>query len=470
MPLLAIRVDRRLLVTGDRRRRPLVSRRRSEVARPDEHQVRRRAQQRHEIPIGARVAADPRRVGAVADAQRRDTVDRRHEIDDDIRARPFRKLERTAVGPFGRQRHSPAGSAEHLERGDGHGALRPRSRECWSAPHRACAGNVAPSPVSSGTRRRRRREAAGAGARLRRHCTSPRGWRRCADRLGAGPAPGHPTCREVLVEHDEVGMMLARELQRQAALHRRQEVDLRPHREHLLHQTDGREVVLDIEDGALKREHGDRDQLLATDARLRRRRRSRELDPEGAAHAGLALDTDAAVHPLDELAREREPEPGSRHRRALGAEPLERLEEPGFLLRSEAGPGVAHREPDPFAQRPAGSVRQVRPVDAGLARRLHVDVGAIAGVLDRVGEQVQQRLHQSLPVRKHVGIRAVAEDPAHLVVVAERRRRHEAHALLDDRLERDGLERERLAARLDPCDVEDVVDEAEQMAARLLHR
>ena len=140
-----------------------------------------------------------------------------------------------------------------------------------------------------------------------------------------------------------------------------------------------------------------------------------------------------------------------------------------LLVLGEPGAGVANRDTDELAARRVRRQRIRGPDGVPFARRLDIDVRLVARILHGVGEQVEQRLDQPLAVGQHVVARAVLHRAGDLDVAAERRRRHEPHALLHRRLERHRLERERLTPGLDPRDVEHVVDEAEQMAARLLH-
>ena len=95
----------------------------------------------------------------------------------------------------------------------------------------------------------------------------------------------------------------------------------------------------------------DRQPLQAGSVRHRRRQRAvlgldaqRDREPEGAAHARLALDPDPSSHQLDQLGRDRQAQPRAAEpagRRAVGL--LERLEDRLQLLGGDADPGVGDR-------------------------------------------------------------------------------------------------------------------------------
>ena len=90
------------------------------------------------------------------------------------------------------------------------------------------------------------------------------------------------------------------------------------------------------------------------------------------------------------------------------------------------------------------------------------DLPAVAVVLDRVGEQVHQDLVQPLPVGQDRQFRVRA-----LMAEGDRalggERRHELAGLLDHERHEDRFHRQAELARLDPGDVDQLVDQREQV-------
>src|SRR5262245_37672946 len=102
----------------------------------------------------------------------------------------------------------------------------------------------------------------------------------------------------------------------------------------------------------------------------------RQREREGRARAEVTLHPDASAVQLDELAAEREPEPGALGLLLRFADLLELLAYRFVILRRDADAGVRHRDLHT-------AVRQ---------RRAHVDASPLGRELHGVGEQVQQYL------------------------------------------------------------------------------
>ena len=109
-----------------------------------------------------------------------------------------------------------------------------------------------------------------------------------------------------------------------------------------------------------------------------------------------------AAHRLDQAARQREAEPRALDAALLGAESLERREQPLVLVGRNARPGILHRDADARRVRRRG--------DAGNAHD-----GIRRAVFHRVREQVEQHLREPLSVRAHeevgVHIRTLEPEP-----------------------------------------------------------
>ena len=181
-----------------------------------------------------------------------------------------------------------------------------------------------------------------------------------------------------------------------------------------------------------------------------RGRRGRDPEAEGAAEAGDALDRDLAAHQLDELAGDREAEPGAaalaRHRRLdLG----EALEQEALRLLRDADAGIADRDLEP-----AAGARQVAERD--------VD-GAGLGELDRVADQVHQHLPQPRRVAEQGPRHLRADGRRHVDVAVGGAGRHQCDDVAGEGVHVGGRGRERDPVRLELGQVEDVVDDGEQV-------
>ena len=188
------------------------------------------------------------------------------------------------------------------------------------------------------------------------------------------------------------------------------------------------------------------------------RRRGAEAEP--------ARDEEVAFHQLDKTARQHQADAGAFDVRFLGAEPVERLEEALQLLGRHAEAAVLD------ADRPALAV--ALPADR--------DRAADPVVLHCVAEEIHEHLTQAQLVRQHPD-RVPRRDAAAGVEVDDagarigdakaniglgRERRDHAERIGDRVLQIDGFERDHHLARLDPRQVEDVVDEREQVRAGVL--
>ena len=107
-------------------------------------------------------------------------------------------------------------------------------------------------------------------------------------------------------------------------------------------------------------------------------------EPEHAALAGLAHDAELAAHQLDQPLGDHEAEPGAAVAPGRGSVRLrEGLEQAPQRVRSDADPGIAHREAD------APALRRSSASDADAHRDL-----APLGELDGVADEVDQGLAQ----------------------------------------------------------------------------
>ena len=131
------------------------------------------------------------------------------------------------------------------------------------------------------------------------------------------------------------------------------------------------------------------------------------------------------------------------------------LEQPPHLLVGHADAGVGHGNRDPVAA-------------IALLRLRGDGDGAFLGELVGVARQVEQRLPEAGLVgvdRAEVG-RAIDDDP---IAVLRRHRLDRLGHVLDQRRQRERFEVKLHAPRLDLRQVEDVVDQREQVAARAEH-
>ena len=176
---------------------------------------------------------------------------------------------------------------------------------------------------------------------------------------------------------------------------------------------------------------------------------ARDREAERAAHADLALEPHAATEQLDQALGEGEAEAGPLLARAAAPALLERLEDPLLVGLGHPDAAVGHGDVDVRAT-PAG------PDDHGTAG---------AGELHRVGHQVEHDLLEP----EHVGVHDVdvvgdvdgEVDPLGGRPLAQHRRRVVEHGPQVDRRVLQGH-----LPGLDLREVEDLVEELQQVAAR----
>ena len=247
--------------------------------------------------------------------------------------------------------------------------------------------------------------------------------------------------------------MLARQRQPEPPLHGGDEADRGLLGQDALHEPQVRRVVLDVEDRAPARGVARRRRARRVQAGARvGRHRLGQLDPEEAAPALRVVETDGAAHRLHEPLGEREPEPGALDGTRLGAEAVERREEPRAPVVRNARARVGDRETD--------------PADGHLVTADDEAAGLVV-VLDRIGDQVQQHLLQPLGVREHVAMVERAAGDLDVDAPLGGERTGQVHDAGDGLADLDGLLREREPPGLDARDVEDLVDQLQQVPAAL---
>ena len=136
------------------------------------------------------------------------------------------------------------------------------------------------------------------------------------------------------IQQDQAGLVFSGQLQGDAALHGDQQGDLRPAGHDPFDQLYVRRVVLHIQHGALPARERRRDHRGRQ--RLRRlfcwRVDHRELHPKRAPHARLARRAGLATHRFHQLLGEGQTQPSALDVRLLGAESLERREQPSQIV------------------------------------------------------------------------------------------------------------------------------------------
>jgi hypothetical protein len=182
-------------------------------------------------------------------------------------------------------------------------------------------------------------------------------------------------------------------------------------------------------------------------------------EPEHAAASGPRLHADPAAHQLGQSLRDREPQPRAAilaRRRAVGL--AERLEDGLGLVGGDADAGVGdgELEPDAAAKLLAGA-----HADHDLAL-----IGELYGVADQVGED----LAEARGVAEHCVRHVHAHVADQLQVLLLRAQRHGLERGLDAAAQRELDHVQVQAARLDPGEVEDVVDHRQQQVAGGLHQ
>ena len=193
--------------------------------------------------------------------------------------------------------------------------------------------------------------------------------------------------------------------------------------------------------------------------RARARRRGRERHADARAEAFSARDFDRAAHELDELARDGEPETGSAVAAAgIGFALLKGLEEAPLGVGAHADAGVLYAE----AQR----LPAVRAVE-------HLDLQADASgrrELDRIAHQVGEHLAQTRRIDEMRRPQRRIDAPREQQLLAARHVLERGIDALHQAGHRAGLGAQLQFPHLDLREVEDVVDQGEERAARFARR
>ncbi len=175
-----------------------------------------------------------------------------------------------------------------------------------------------------------------------------------------------------------------------------------------------------------------------------------EHDPEDAALTRLADDFELAAHQVEQLARNDETDAGALDAAELGAEAVERLKQFLEFFSRDTAAGIAHADPNAL-------------VGAALAD--YVNLPTVTVVLDRVGQQVQEHLFQPDRVRHDVEAGELVGLEIQVDFALLRQRRDPVHAVGENLLQRNRLERDVGLAGLDPRQVENLVDQRHQVLA-----
>ncbi len=176
----------------------------------------------------------------------------------------------------------------------------------------------------------------------------------------------------------------------------------------------------------------------------------RDLEPEGRTFAEDGVDADLAAHQLHHALADGQPEAGA----AVGAVDRhlglgEPFEQPPDALRRDAGAGVDHRDPQP--------ARALAPAPLGADGDR-----ALAGELHRVGQEVEQDLAQPRDVaadqRRGLGV----ELGLQLHALGGGMDGEQPGRLVDQMLDRQGLDLQLRLAGLQLGEVQHVVDDRQQ--------
>ena len=182
------------------------------------------------------------------------------------------------------------------------------------------------------------------------------------------------------------------------------------------------------------------------------RDRGGKVDGEGGSLAEPRVHRDGPAHPFDQVLRKREPDTGALDPTALRAQAVERLEHPIDVFDPDPLAGVRNGDPDEVVETPP--------------RRPHAHAASGAVVLHRVRQQVQHDLEESLAIGEHVArVRTQLEVRHHRDLGSLRERVGEVDGVPEDLADRHGLQQELEIARLDPGDVENLVDQVQEVTA-----
>ena len=141
---------------------------------------------------------------------------------------------------------------------------------------------------------------------------------------------------QVQIQQDQIGGMLAGQLDSQLALHRGDELDVGLVGQHLLDQREIGKVVLDIENGALVRIGSVlrmRSVAFRQGHALERRFRPGQLHPKHAAAADNAVDPDRPVHGVNQTLAKRQAKACPFHSGLFRAQAIEGRKQSGQLFR-----------------------------------------------------------------------------------------------------------------------------------------
>ena len=183
----------------------------------------------------------------------------------------------------------------------------------------------------------------------------------------------------------------------------------------------------------------------------------RQRDRKAAALSDLAFDLDFAAHQVNDIFRNRHAEAGALHLVRHGIfRAGERLEDVPHKLGRHAVAGIGHGK---------GELRVAVNAARQLAQ-LKLNITALGRILDRVRKQVEENLPQVHAVADEVFVHNVlaADDKILFVFVrlCADDAVHLTHLLGEAYLLRFQLD----LARLDAAHIQNIVDKAEQMAAR----
>src|SRR5712692_8442612 len=253
---------------------------------------------------------------------------------------------------------------------------------------------------------------------------------------------------ELEVQENQARAVLAGQLEPQARVHGREELDVRSVGQEPLDEPEIRKVVLDIQDDALSRER-----VIRMDRRRGhagyRALRAGKLDPEGAALTDHALHADGPAHHFNEALGQGQAESGALHSSGLGPEPVEGREEPlhqpGRDARARVSDVDAEAVPESF---------------------FDPDLDGAAGPVELggIGEKIQKHLLEPLAVGQDIGAAGLRGSHVDVDFPCRGQRLDQLEGFPDHLAQQDRLHRDGQVTGLDTADVEDFIDEPEQVS------
>ena len=193
--------------------------------------------------------------------------------------------------------------------------------------------------------------------------------------------------------------------------------------------------------------------------RLHRLAAHRDLEPEDRAVTFAARDLDRPAEVLDDLLRDREPEPRPAVPAGVGCVDLrERLEEPAHAVLGDADAGVLHGELDDGEVAPLAD-------DVDVQRDL-----ALLGELDRVADQIGQDLPDAAGIADHAAAELHRHVHRQFDLVLLGARGEQLEHISDEVIQLEGVRLDLQLAGLDLGEVEDVVDDSQEAVAGALDR